>query len=233
MRLDPLRGWGLAVSVYNSPCLRMSELQPKTAKPPLVRHAARTRDRHDFGTLEIRICMYSVEKNSHESWPPRVGSRGCRSLPTNRCCAAFIVIPAPARGRLRCPHREGMDSAGSLAGVPQPTTGSPRRFAFGLTRPIGACPSDNDNPTTAPSLQAIAVGDPITHFASSASPDRAARGPAPKAWGERRPAGTIRLSANSTREGAHKARSAVSAPVYGGAFKIYTRRHAEISSLAH
>lgn len=68
----PLRGWGLSVLGRNTPCLRMSVLRPKTAKPPLVRHTVRTRDRHDFGTLEIRICMCSVEKNSHESWPPQL-----------------------------------------------------------------------------------------------------------------------------------------------------------------
>lgn len=131
----PLRGWGLAVLGRNTPCLRMSVLRPKTAKPPLVRHAVWTRERHDFGMLEIRICVCSVEENSHQSWSLLLGPRGCRPLPANRRCATSIVIPAPARGRLRCPPREGVDSAGLLAGVPQPPTGSPRIHPSGLTRP--------------------------------------------------------------------------------------------------
>lgn len=75
----PLRGWGLAVLGRNTPCLRMSVLRPQTAKPPLVRHAVWTRDRHDFGTLEIRICVCSVEENSHESWSLLLGFSGVPS----------------------------------------------------------------------------------------------------------------------------------------------------------
>lgn len=53
----PLRGVGLAISGHNSPCLCMSELHPKTAKPPLVRHDFRTRVRLDFGTEEIALPL--------------------------------------------------------------------------------------------------------------------------------------------------------------------------------
>lgn len=160
----------MSVSVYNSPCLRMSELQPKTAKPPLVRHAVRTRDRHDFGTLEIRIDLRSSGRNSDESWPPLSGFGDVVRSHKNRRYSGAIMIPAPARGRLCCPPRAcGVDSAGSLAGRPATDHRLPATIAFGLTRRDAACPGDTASATKSPSLQAIAFDD-RPRFARAAAP---------------------------------------------------------------
>jgi hypothetical protein len=109
----PLRGAGLAVFAHNSPCLRMSELHPKTAKPPLLRHQFRRRVRHRFRLERNRPWpKANLKLVAALSW-----FRRGKVVPTNRCCASVVVAPAPARGQRQLVFQ---------ARVPQPPTSSTR-----------------------------------------------------------------------------------------------------------
>jgi hypothetical protein len=146
----------------------MSELHPKTAKPPLVRHAVRTRDRHDFGVLEIRTDWCPAVKNSDQSQPPPGFDDVILSQKT-------VVMPLPRHSRARpwtaaLPTPRVRRGQRRLAGRRSATDRRlPATIAFGLTRRDAACPSDTGSSTTSPSLQAIAIDD-RPRFARAAAP---------------------------------------------------------------
>lgn len=79
----------------------MSVLRPKTAKPRLVRHESRTRDRHEISAVwkspMFGIC---VDTDSAREW----------SRPRTACVRGVIVDPAPARVQVRCPPLHAVDS---------------------------------------------------------------------------------------------------------------------------
>ena len=166
----------------------MSVLRPKTAKPPLVRLRRRTRDRHDFSALEIKIGLCSAEKNSHESLPPQLGFGGDVRCPQTGLVLLPWSFPRPPMDGCAA-HPAVRRGQRRLAGR-RPATDHrlPATIASGLTRRDAACPSDRSGPTTSPPLQAKAV-DRRRGVGEGREPGLRCTGTAARwAVGERRPA---------------------------------------------